>query len=177
MNQQVNVYLVPVGADFMRAPTCPEAPVREWHLLDQTLPVSLPIGVQDLQEVGWIPWDALDGGSSAMVRRRLIPTVAGCPTGDPSCTDISYKLTGRSVWNTRWLLIIPGSELEGADPVDGVNVFIHGANPPYGTGVRDIKLEFSSYGYSGCIAGRGDEPNDEAGTVEDNGWQLEALGE
>ena len=42
LNQQVNVYLVPVGADVMRTPTCPEAPIREWHLLDQTLPLPFP---------------------------------------------------------------------------------------------------------------------------------------
>jgi hypothetical protein len=106
-----------------------------------------------------MPWDALDGGASAMIRRRLIPTVAACAAGDPSCTDISYKLTGRSVWNTRWLLIIPGSELQGSDPINGIDVFINGTNPPYGTGVRDIKLEFSCYGYSGCIAGHSAAPD------------------
>lgn len=157
LNQQANVYLVPVGADIMRTPTCPEAPTRQWHLLDQTLPIPFPIGNQDLNTVGWMPWDALDGGSAAMVRRRLIPTVAGCAAGDPQCTDISFKLTGRSVWNTRWLLIIPGSELLGANPQQGIQVFIHG-NSPTGTGVRDIQLLFSSYGYSGCIsAGRDDD--------------------
>ncbi len=87
-----------------------------------------------------------------MVRRRLIPTVAACASGDPACTDMSFKLTGRSVWNTRWLLIIPGSELMGADPVAGVDIFINGSGAS-GIGVRDIKLLFNSYGYSGCVAG------------------------
>ena len=112
------------------------------------MPIPFAIGEQDLESVGWIPWDALDGGSAALVRRRLIPTVAACATGDPTCTDISYKLTGRSIWNTRWLMIIPGSELEGADPVEGVDVFINGTS---GTGVRDIKFVFNGYGYSGCL--------------------------
>ncbi|UCC28770.1 MAG: hypothetical protein JSU86_11270, partial [Phycisphaerales bacterium] len=151
LNQQVNVYLVPVGADIMRIPQCPEAPVREWHLLDQTLPVPFPIGEMDLDTVGWMPTDALDGGAAAMVRRRLIPTVAACGVGDPACTDISYKLTGRSVWNTRWLLIIPGSELQGSDPANGIDVFINGTS---GIGVRDIKLLFISYAYSGCLPGQ-----------------------
>lgn len=150
LNQQVNVYLVPVGTDIMRIPQCPQAPIREWHLLDQTLPVPFPIGEMDLDTVGWVPTDALDGGAAAMVRRRLIPTVAACGVGDPACTDISYKLTGRSVWNTRWLLIIPGSELRGADPVNGVDVFINGTSSG-GIGVRDIKLLFNSYAYSGCL--------------------------
>jgi len=151
LNQQVNVYLIPVGADIMRTPTCPEAPTRQWHLLDQTLPIPFPINAQDLDTAGWMPWDALDGGSAALVRRRLIPTTAACAFGDPQCTDVSFKLTGRSIWNTRWLLIIPGSELLGADPNQGVNVFINGASQ-FGTGVRDIKLVVNSYGYSGCIS-------------------------
>lgn len=153
LNQQVNVYLIPVGADVMRTPTCPLAPFREWHLLDQTLPAPFAIGEQNLDTVGWIPWDAIDGGSGALVRRRLIPTVAACAAGDPACTDISYKLTGRSIWNTRWLLIIPGSELEGADPAEGVDVFINGTS---GTGVRDIEFVFNGYGYSGCLPGSGE---------------------
>lgn len=83
-----------------------------------------------------------------MIRRRLIPTVAGFPEGQcpqEGC-DVSHKLTGRSIWNTRWLLIIPGSQLQGADPANGVDVFINGTT---GTGVRDIKLLFECYGYSG----------------------------
>ncbi len=156
LNQQANVYLVPVGADVMRTPTCPDAPTRQWHLLDQTLPIPFPIGNQDLASEGWMPWDALDGGSAAMVRRRLIPTVAACAFGDPQCTDISFKLTGRSVWNTRWLLIIPGSELLGADPKLGIDVFINGSSPT-GTGVRDIKLLLNTYGYSGCVSSASQE--------------------
>jgi hypothetical protein len=151
LNRQVNVYLVPVGADTVRTPTCPVAPIREWHLLDQTLPAPLN-EVHDLAVPGWMPWNTVQGGSAAMVKRRLIPTVAAFPTSDcPNFEDCdhSYTLTGRSIWNTRWLLIIPGAELEGADPADGVDVFINGTTP-YGTGVRDIKLLLKSYGYYGC---------------------------
>ncbi len=153
LNQQANVYLVPVGADNLRAPTCPDAPIRVWRLLDQTLPVPFPIGAQDLDTPDWMPWDALDGGASALIRRRLISTVAACAAGDPACTDISFKLTGRSLWNTRWLLIIPGSELMGANPAQGLDVFINGSTPG-GTGVRDVKLVLNSYGYSGCLSGQ-----------------------
>lgn len=151
LNQQVNVYLVPVGADIMRTPTCPEAPTRQWHLLDQTLPIPFPIGELDLAQEGWLPTDALDGGSASLVRRRLIPSTAACSFGDPQCTDVSFKLTGRSIWNTRWLLIIPGSELLGADPELGVDVFINGASE-FSGGVRDIKLVIDAYGYSGCVS-------------------------
>lgn len=146
LNNQVNVYLIPVGADTLRVPQCPDAPIRVWQLIDQTLPIPLILGDEYFDTPSWQPWDALDGGAAALVQRRLIPTVAACPASEPFC-DSSVKLTGRSIWNSRWMLIIPGSELEGADPVDGIDVFIGDANNP---GVSDIKLLFTSYGYSGC---------------------------
>jgi len=35
-----------------------------------------------------------------------------------------FHLTGRSVWNTKWLLIIPEAELRGLDgPIDGLDYF------------------------------------------------------
>ncbi|MEK6676771.1 MAG: hypothetical protein AABZ47_14100 [Planctomycetota bacterium] len=151
LNRQVNIYLVPVGADVMRVPTCPVAPTRQWQLLDQTLPVPFPLSNADLTSNDWMPWDSISGGPASLVRRRLIPTVAACATDDTTCTDVSFKLTGRSIWNTRWLLVIPGSELQGSNPSNGVNVLIHG-NTQAGTGIRDIKLIVKAYGYSGCVS-------------------------
>ena len=75
------------------------------------------------------------------------PTGTGCPVTDEEC-DLSYKLTGRSIWNTQWYLIIPGSQLMGEDPDLGIATFINGE---FGTGVRDIKLTFELYGYTGSM--------------------------
>ena len=50
------------------------------------------------------------------------------------------RLIGRSVWNTRWLLIIPGGTLQ-ADPNEGLRLFING--------VSDIQIFFKTYAYSG----------------------------
>jgi hypothetical protein len=55
-----------------------------------------------------------------------------------STTDT--RLIGRSVWNTQWLLIIPGGTLL-ADPDAGLDRFIDD--------VTDIKLFFQTYAYSG----------------------------
>ena len=64
------------------------------------------------------------------------------------------RLIGRSVWNTRWLLVIPGGTLlQDAD--DGLERFIHGRELSPGSGsfdnegVKDIKLLFQTYSYSG----------------------------
>jgi len=64
------------------------------------------------------------------------------------------RLIGRSVWNTRWLLIIPGGTLL-FDPDEGLDTFIDGPEIFPGAGIRtgegidDIKLFFETYGYSG----------------------------
>ena len=50
------------------------------------------------------------------------------------------RLVGRSIWNTRWVLIIPGRMLN-ADPNVGLDRFIQQ--------VSDIKLVFRTYGISG----------------------------
>ena len=52
----------------------------------------------------------------------------------------SARLVGRSAWNTRWLLIIPGATFN-ADPVQGLTTFLQS--------VTDIRLVINSYGYSG----------------------------
>ena len=62
------------------------------------------------------------------------------------------RLVGRSVWNTRWVLIIPGGTLL-ADAEEGIERFIHGNPLPGGgrdgNGIKDIKLYFHTYSYSG----------------------------
>ena len=50
------------------------------------------------------------------------------------------RLVGRSIWNTRWVLIIPGATLH-ADPEVGLDRFVDQ--------VTDIKLIFDTYGQSG----------------------------
>jgi hypothetical protein len=61
------------------------------------------------------------------------------------------RLIGRSVWNTRWLLIIPAGTLH-TDRNEGLERFVNGAlfnGERDGNGVSDIKLFFHTYAYSG----------------------------
>jgi hypothetical protein len=145
LNRQVHVYLIPTGVDIMRVPT--DGSIREWNVLDQSLPVPFPVSEAELQRPDWMPWDSLVGGSAAMAHRRRLPTVTACPVTEEEC-DLNYKLIGRSIWNTQWYLIIPGSQLMGEDPEQGIDLFINGE---FGTGVRDLKLTFELYGYSGDV--------------------------
>ena len=61
---------------------------------------------------------------------------------------------GRSVWNTKWVLIIPGGNLLN-DPQEGIEIFVDGQPIPGGNGardgqgVKDIFLFFETYAYTG----------------------------
>ena len=50
------------------------------------------------------------------------------------------RLIGRSVWNSQWKIVIPGTSLLN-DPNDGLDRFIRT--------VKDVKLYFQTYSYSG----------------------------
>ena len=54
--------------------------------------------------------------------------------------SFASRLVGRSVWNTRWLLIIPGGTFH-YDADHGLDTFIEN--------VKDIKLFFQTYAISG----------------------------
>ncbi|MDB4619292.1 hypothetical protein OAH15_01230, partial [bacterium] len=53
---------------------------------------------------------------------------------------VNNRLVGRSVWNTKWKLVIPGNTLLN-DPEEGLERFINS--------VTDIKVHFETYSYSG----------------------------
>jgi len=59
---------------------------------------------------------------------------------DPSQAITDSRLIGRSVWNTDWMLIIPGGTFL-ANPEQGLDTFIDSAS--------DIKIFFQTYSYSG----------------------------
>ena len=70
---------------------------------------------------------------------------------NPSQVQRDSRLIGRSVWNTRWLLVIPAATLHN-DRNEGLNSFIDGrlvGGQRDGNGVQDIKIFFETYAYSG----------------------------
>ncbi|WP_016955192.1 PA14 domain-containing protein [Catenovulum agarivorans] len=150
------VYLIPVGLDVMYVPDSVELDTREWSVVDQVIPVPLPARDSDLNNTAWIP--SADGLSGSFDKiRRHSSFRAYHDTGNFNETDMTYssRLIGRSVWNTKWLLIIPGGTFL-ANSADGMNTFIYGQKIPGqntvlrdGNGVSDIKLFFQTYSYSG----------------------------
>lgn len=138
LNPFVDVYLLPVGSDTMRTPELSPT-IRSWNLIDQSLPIPQIVGTA-FESPGWQPWDTFSGGPSQAVQRRLIPSIGACDPLVNTC-DISTALVGRSVWNTRWVLVIPGSSLSNIDPPDvAIEQFIQG--------VSDIVLDLQAVGYN-----------------------------
>ncbi len=137
------VYLIPVGADIMRVSNSQEQEIRIWDVVTQRIPVPFTINQQQLNAESYIPSvDSLDGLFAEIQRFgdfRAYPTVDGVSSTSDEFTSDS-RLIGRSVWNTRWMLIIPGGTLNG-DPDAGLEAFIDT--------VSDIMLEFETYSNTG----------------------------
>ncbi len=142
-----NVYLVPVGADYMRAPAGTKRETLSFKVVDKVMPVPYDGGALNslLQSGDWLP--ALSSGDSAATIRRhsTMPVLGGEVT--------STRLFGRSVRNGRWLLVIPASSLS-SDRVAALKTFIEGLDTDKDgqidvPGVSDIELGFRAYSRSG----------------------------
>jgi hypothetical protein len=143
---QPRVYLLPLGQDIMRSPTGLGDTLRQWQVLDQAIPLPFPIGTGDLDDPDWIPiYDTL---TDEWAQARRYPSMRAYHDHGFNVGEMSYnsRLVGRSVWNTRWVLILPAGTLNN-DRTHALDWFIGGAT---GTnGVSDIKLFFQTYSYSG----------------------------
>jgi hypothetical protein len=135
------VYLVPAGADILRSPSGNDLEIREWRVVDQKLPVPFPIGFSSLNNPSFIPINDTLSDTFADIRR--FSSFRAYHDGgffDPSQAITDSRLIGRSVWNTDWMLIIPGGTFL-ANPEQGLDAFIDS--------VSDIKIFFQTYSYSG----------------------------
>ncbi len=132
------VYLVPAGLDVMTIPNSPSLETRSWSILDQAIPVPFPVGNSDLTNPNWIP--VTDGLTGLLGETRRFSSFRAGVTGGAPPLATDTRLVGRSVWNTNWLLIIPGGTMLN-DGELALERFI--------TRVTDIKLYLNTYGYSG----------------------------
>ncbi|MBE0582394.1 MAG: hypothetical protein IH612_01385, partial [Desulfofustis sp.] len=125
--QTPRIYLVPAGEDILRTPSYSTREIRTWEVVDQKLPVPFPIVNSELENnPGWIP--SVDTIYDEMFAiRRHSDFRAYHDSGYLNQSEILYdsRLIGRSVWNTKWLLIIPGRSLL-YDADEGLDTFIEG---------------------------------------------------
>lgn len=152
-----HVYLIPVGMDVMYVADSLDLDTREWTVVDQKIPVPFPVGSDDLKNPNWVPVvDSLKGSGTgtSSANRRHSGFRAYHDSGNQSVEAMTYdsRLVGRSVWNTEWLLIIPGATFL-ADADEGLDTFMYGQLDESGmrnnNGVKDIKLVFQTYSISG----------------------------
>ena len=132
------VYLVPVGADILRSPDALNFTLRTWQVVEQKIPIPFPSTSSTAPS--WLT-DTLNITDQFADWERHSALLAYPDQGyNPNNFNPSTRLIGRSVANTRWLLIIPGAYLNG-DPNQGLTDFVNS--------VTDIKLDFQTYSASG----------------------------
>ncbi len=130
-----NVYLVPAGLDYMRAPSANGRAVLSWNVVDQVLPLPYTIGSTELDDPDWVStFEGTDGTSDSVAKIRRHSTLRA------DGGIYSTRLVGRSVWNGRWLLVIPAASLN-ANREAALETFING--------VGDIRLGLQAYARSG----------------------------
>ena len=145
------IYLVPVGMDSMRSPPLGDAgTVRTWSIDDVAVPLPFNVSAADFSTTPF--YIASDSLSEPLYEERKdqafrpVSTITAFTTSIYGANALSRtqfsnsRLIGRSVWNSKWKLIIPGKTLL-ADPNQGLDRFIQT--------VTDVKLFFITYSYSG----------------------------
>ena len=141
LSETPRMYLFPTCMDVMLVPDSTELETREWTVVDQKLPIPLPVIGSDLNNPDWIPsLDSLDGSMNKI--RRFSSFRAYHDSGYFDANEMSFesRLVGRSVWNTQWMIIIPGGVFH-YDQDFGLETFIEHVN--------DIKVFFQTYAISG----------------------------
>jgi hypothetical protein len=146
------IYLIPVGADSMRSPPLGDVTgVRTGNVEDLAVPMPFNIGGSGFSDTAF--YQSSDSLSEPLfgLRKHQAFRPVSSPAffgqdlygsaGNLRRTQFTNnRLIGRSVWNSQWKLVIPGRTLLN-DPDDGLDRFIRT--------VKDIKLNFVTYSYSG----------------------------
>jgi hypothetical protein len=139
------VYLIPVGDDYFRSPG-DATQVLRYSVVDQTVPLPYNVGQSELDDPDWQPmYDGVTGGVDLGSRLRKYGSFRASVGGKAEETG-STRLIGRSVWNTRWLMILPFGSMH-ADRDAAMDAFIKGTTAY--PGVRDIRLGLRTYSHEG----------------------------
>jgi hypothetical protein len=140
LSQTPRVYLLPAGKDAGR-PRHAGNLIRYWNVVEQLLPVPYPITQADMEDPLWSPrLNGLDGQMYAIKPYARFRAYPYSETITPDELNTDTRLIGRSVWNTEWLLVIPGDTLL-SNPQQGIERFIED--------VDDIYVYFQTYAYAG----------------------------
>jgi len=146
------IYLVPVGVDSMRSPALGDtSEVRTWSVSDVAIPLPFNIGGSQFSNAQlYQSDDSLSEPAFAIRKHQAFRPVSSASVFSPSIYNgtggltrsqwTNNRLVGRSVWNSKWKIVIPGDTLLN-NPYEGLERFIRTVN--------DVKLHFVTYSYSG----------------------------
>jgi len=146
------IYLIPVGKDFMRSPPLGDASaIRSWNVDDVTVPLPFNVSQADFaNNPFYTSADSLSEplfGTREHEAFRPVSTTAAFNTSIYGATGslqpteyTNRRLIGRSIWNSKWKLVIPGKSLLN-DPNTGLDRLL--------ASLKDIHLYFVTYSYSG----------------------------
>ena len=146
------VYLIPVGQDSMRSPPLGDAStIRSWNVDDVAVPLPFNVSAADFSSTPfYTSANSLSEPLFAIREHQAFRPVSTTSvfntsiygaTGSLQPSQYTNKrLIGRSIWNSKWKLVIPGRTLL-ADPNQGLDRFIQS--------VKDIHLYFITYSYAG----------------------------
>ena len=153
----VFAFLLPVGESVLREnnnrPTIEEEPARPWAVVSQFLPKPPLVTAAEISDRTFNPWrsTAQVGGNFLNAVRRERDSEAQIELGQP--LRFNTNLAGRSAWNTRWLLVIPGSQWTGESDPEVIRQrllqFIYGtrADPQDLVGITDVRLILQAYSH------------------------------
>jgi len=138
------VYLIPAGLDYMRAPiqaSMNTAKTRTWQVVDQVLPVPYSLSESDWESTDWSMLKDIFSNELCTQRRHpAIRANVGATFDEASTMTYNARLIGRSIWNDQWYIFIPAASLN-ADNAKAKEAFLKE--------VRDIHLNLKTYSMSG----------------------------
>jgi len=125
--------------------------IRTWNVNDVAIPLPFNIGGSDYSSKRlWQSEDSLTEPPFTVRKHQAFRPVSSASVFSPGIYTTTgglqrsqftnNRLIGRSVWNSKWKIVIPGRELL-ANPNEGIDRFVRT--------VTDVKLHFVTYSYSG----------------------------
>ncbi|MET0263333.1 MAG: hypothetical protein ABW223_10580, partial [Rariglobus sp.] len=138
------VYLIPVGVDSMLAPSLGDTgAVRSWRVKDQAVPLPFNLGQSDFSSTQFFSPQGTLNEQLWITRKHQ----AFRPVADPAFfystlpgEFTNRRLIGRSVWNSKWKLVIPAYTLLNKEQ-DGLDRFVRSVN--------DVQVFLRTYSHSG----------------------------
>lgn len=146
------VYLIPVGQDSMRSPPLGDSSaVRSWSVEDLAVPLPFNVSASDFASTPFYTsanslTEPLYGVRKHQAFRPVSTTsvfntsIYGANGSLQPSQYTNKRLIGRSIWNSKWKLVIPGKTLLN-NPNMGLDRFVNS--------IKDVKLYFITYSYSG----------------------------